>query len=98
MSFAPGKGAACQQSQFANRIRAGQVGARVLLRETIGLRFGNRVLPRASGGDAIENVIASAVEDARERDDAPGFGMGVGMGTDKGLHRFQGRNRATDGS
>ena len=76
------EGEAGKQPQLANRVRAGQVGARVLLGETMGLCLGNSLLPGASRGDAIENVIASSVEDAGERDDAPVVGMGVGMGVD----------------
>ena len=73
--FDLGKGAARQQPQFANRVGAGEVGAGILLRETTGLRFGHRLLPRAARGDAIENVIAGSVENARERNDATGVGM-----------------------
>ena len=84
-----GKGATRQQPQLANRVGAGNIGARILLGKALGLGFGYRLLPSASGGDAVEDVVAGAVQHAGERDDAAIVGQRA--------YRFQCGNRAAHG-
>ncbi len=82
------EGAPRQKAQLANRVGARKIGPGILLGKALRLGLGDRLLPGASSANAVENVIASAIQNAGERDDAPIIGQCA--------HGFQRGNCATD--